>query len=193
MSQSTKTLRQPRSGRSRVGGTSQPVTGTASASALQSVFDRALQMGRFRFGWSADQRSFLRSEIALWSSDHCLQLGEEITGVSDRLVWELLPLEQAALSRFRVQLLDQVVEEESVSEPLYQALSLLRVREFAQQREYEQLAVVVQSVTQGRDRSLHNAWFLDALTTRVAGRWDSEQMKVGLLALAHMLLPPSTG
>ena len=98
MSQSTKTLRQPRSGRSRVGGTSQPVTGTASASALQSVFDRALQMGRFRFGWSADQRSFLRSEIALWSSDHCLQLGEEITGVSDRLVWELLPLEQAALS-----------------------------------------------------------------------------------------------
>ena len=149
-------------------------------------------MGRFRFGWSADQRSFLKTEIALWSSAHCLQLGEEITGVFDRMVWELLPLEQAALSRFRVQLLDQVVEEESVSEPLYQALSLLRVREFAQQREYEQLAVVVQSVTQGRDRSLHNAWFLDALTTRVAGRWDSEKMKVGLLALAHMLLPLSS-
>jgi len=192
MIQLKKPLPHRESAQSRVEGTSQQFTGTSSASALQSVFERALQMGRFRFGWSADQRSFLKSEIALWSSAHCLQLGEEITGVFDRMVWELLPLEQAALSRFRVQLLDQVVEEESVSEPLYQALSLLRVREFAQQREYEQLAVVVQSVTQGRDRSLHNAWFLDALTTRVAGRWDSEKMKVGLLALAHMLLPLSS-
>lgn len=191
MIQPTNTLYHPKSAQPRAQGEFQQCTVTASASALQSVFERALHMGRFRFGWTADQRSFLQSEIAHWSSAHCLQLGEDITGVFDRLVWELLPLEQAAFSRFRVQLLDQIVEEDRVSEPLYQALSLLRTREFAQQREYEQLAVVVQGVTQGRDRSIHNAWFLDALTTRVAGRWDSEQMKVGLLALAHML-PPST-
>lgn len=160
----------------------------ASPTPFHAVYARALKMGRFRYGWSADQRAFLESEVALWSPAGCRALGEEVAGVTDRLVWELLPLEQAALCRFRALLLDQVLEEEVLSAQLEQALVQLRARERDQQREYEQLAAVVQRVTHGRDREMHTAWFLDVLLTRVASQWDAEAMKVGLLALAQLFL-----
>ena len=155
---------------------------------FQAVYGRALKMGRFRYGWSADQRAFLESEVALWSAARCCALGEEVAGITDRLVWELLPLEQAALCQFRVLLLDQLEAEETLSEPLQNALAQLKRRELAQQREYRQLAIAVQQVTDGRDREMHRAWFEDALLTRAASQWDAESMKVGLLALAQLFL-----
>ncbi len=188
MSQSTKTFPGPWQGSIQSMEGEQDTAGGDSLSTSHAIYDRALHMGRFRFGWSAVQRDFLQHEVSLWSSATCRDLGAEVAGISDRLVWELLPLEQAALCRFRVHLMDQLLLEEVPSEPLQSALGQLRKREISQQREYEQLAVVVQSVAHGREREIHNAWFLDVLTTRAASQWNGELMKVGLLALAQLLL-----
>jgi len=45
------------------------------------VYARAVQLGRFRFGWSVRQCDFLKTEAEQWTGSACLALGEDIVGI----------------------------------------------------------------------------------------------------------------
>jgi len=154
------------------------------------VYTRALHMGRFRFAWTLEQRRFLASEAQHWTVAHCLELGEQVVGVRDRLLWELPPLEQGALCRFRAMLARELIREQQLTTECREALLEIEAREHSQELEYRELAFVVQRVTDGRDREIHLDWFADALFTQAASKRDIPSIKVGLLALARLLAPP---
>ncbi len=40
------------------------------------VYARAVQLGRFRFGWSVRQCDFLKTEAEQWTGSACLALGK---------------------------------------------------------------------------------------------------------------------
>ncbi|MGD2007093.1 MAG: hypothetical protein PVJ95_02385 [Cellvibrionales bacterium] len=164
---------------------------TDAALESDGVYTRALHMGRFRFAWTPEQRRFLAAEVKHWTVAHCLSLGERVVGVKDRLLWELPPLEQAALCRFRGMLANELAGELGVKPYLRAALGGIASREHAQEQEYRELAMAVQRVTQGRDREIHLDWFADALFTQAASQRDVQGMKIGLLALARLLTPVS--
>ena len=165
---------------------------TEAAIESDGVYTRALHMGRFRFAWTSEQRRFLAAEAKHWTVAHCMSLGERVVGVKDRLLWELPPLEQAALCRFRGMLAHELAEESAVKPYLRAALDGIESRERAQEQEYRELAMAVQRVTQGRDREIHLEWFADALFTQAASQRDVQGVKIGLLALARLLTPVST-
>jgi len=163
-----------------------PALDTHGADA-QLVYGRAVLLGRFRFGWSERQYAFLRTETEQWTADTCLALGESIVGNRDSCLWELAPLEQAALCRFRFEQIDDLIREVGLSSALHQSFAFMRAREAAQRQEYEQLAQAVQHVSQASEREINNPWFLDVLQTLAINRIPVKTLRAGLRMLAHIL------
>ena len=151
------------------------------------VYGRAVQLGRFRFGWSVRQCDFLKTETQQWTGAACLTLGESIVGVRESCLWELLPLEQAAQCRFRLQQIEVLSRQPGLNPALRRSLALMKTREARQQQEYEQLALAVQHVVQAKEREINNPWFIDVLQTQAASRLALETLRSGLLLLAHIL------
>lgn len=151
------------------------------------VYGRAVQLGRFRFGWSVKQCDFLKTETEQWTGAACLTLGESIVGVRESCLWELLPLDQAAQCRFRLQQIEVLNRQAGLSPALHHSLALMRTREARQQTEYEQLALAVQHVIKAKEREINNPWFIDVLQTQAASRLSLETLRSGLLLLAHIL------
>jgi len=174
-------------------GASGPSLG-ASETDAELVYGRAAILSRFRFGWSEKQYAFLKNESEQWTAAACLVLGDSILGNRDSCLWELAPLEQAALCRLRIEHIGDLYNQAGLSSGLRESFALMRSREEKQQQEYEQLALAVQHVTQATAREINNPWFLDALQTLAAGRLTIETLRSGLLVLAHILAdkPDST-
>ena len=151
------------------------------------VYARAVQLGRFRFGWSVRQCDFLKTEAEQWTGSACLALGEDIVGIRESILWELPPLEQAAQCRFRLEQIEVLKRQAGLSPALRRSLALMKTREARQQQEYEQLALAVQHVVQAKEREINNPWFIDVLQTQAASRLSLETLRSGLLLLAHIL------
>lgn len=167
-------------------GASGPSLG-ASETDAELVYGRAAILSRFRFGWSEKQYAFLKNESEQWTAAACLVLGDSILGNRDSCLWELAPLEQAALCRLRIEQIDDLRGQAGLSPALRRSFALLRSREAKQQQEYEQLALAVQHVIQAKEREINNPWFLDALQTQIVSRLPIETLRSGLLVLAHIL------
>jgi hypothetical protein len=176
-------------------GATKPALGASATEAEAAlIYCRAAVLGRFRFGWSEKQTAFLKNESGQWTAATCLGLGDSILGNQDSCLWELAPLEQAALCRLRSEHISDLHDQAGLSSRLRESFALMRSREEKQQQEYEQLALAVQHVTQAKEREINNPWFLDALQTQAAGRLPIETLRSGLLVLAHILAekPDST-
>ena len=169
------------------GATESTLGANATEAEAALIYCRAAVLSRFRFSWSEKQYEFLKNETAQWTAAACLDLGGSIVGNQDSCLWELAPLEQAALCRLRIEQIDDLRGQAGLSPALRQSFALLRSREAKQQQEYEQLALAVQRVIQAKEREINNPWFLDALQTQAVGRLPIETLRSGLMVLAHIL------